>query len=207
MALVLNKKSVRGKRIMENYRVSSHFSMDFPRKEYVRSIGEAQRSIDIVCGEFDPIVYNTPNFVKRINLFLTYGGDLNVIFNGKTTEKKQAVKNIKSLSYNFMYMLSRQEQSALENVAFHWCPRRPVSHYAIIDDSTLIVEEVHKVGKPRDIYCFKENPSAVSSFKKRFLEMKSYCEPIKTSDLVQGIETMKEERVFQELQDLMITKG
>lgn len=206
MALVLDRKKVSGRTKMENYRVSSHFSMDFPRREYIKNIGEAQRSIDIVCGEFDPVVYNTPNFVKRINHFLTYGGDLNVVFNGKTAEKEQAVKNIKSLSYNFMYMLSRQEQSILENVDFRWCPKRPVSHYAIIDDSTLIVEEVHKVGKPRDIYCFKENYAAVAPFKKRFLEMKSYCEPIKTSDLVRGIETMKEERVFQELQDLMITK-
>ena len=47
---------------MESYRISSYYNMDFPRNEYIKSIREAQQSIDIVCGEFDPIFYNSENF-------------------------------------------------------------------------------------------------------------------------------------------------
>lgn len=191
---------------MENYRVSSYFSMEFPRKEYIKNIGEAQRTIDIVCGEFDPVVYNTPDFTERIKHFLTYDGKLSVIFNGKSPDRKTATRRIKSSNYNFMYMMSRLEEPILQNVLFFWCPRRPISHYAITDDSTLMVEEVHGVGKPRDIYCFKENTAAVDSFKRRFVELQGYCEPIEASELVMGIEKTKQERVFQELQELMPTK-
>ncbi len=191
---------------MENYRVSSHFSMEFPRQEYLKNIGEAQNTIDIVCGEFDPIVYNTPDFIEKVKHFLTYDGSLNVIFNGKSNGKEQAVKRIKSSNYNFMYMLSRLENSVQKNVHFFWCPRRPISHYAITDDSTLMVEEVHEVGKPRDIYCFKENTPAVEPFKKRFLELQSYCKHVETSKLVQGIGKTKQERIFHDLQELIQDK-
>ncbi len=172
---------------MESYRVSSHYTMEYPRKEYLKCMGEAQRNIDIVCGEFDSIVYNTHRFIEKVRKLLESDGKITVIFNGNSKTMNEAVGKIKSWNHNFMCMVSELEPSNRENVRFYWCPIRPKSHYAIIDDSTLVAEEEHGVGKPRDIYCFKEDPITAEDWENGFDKMKEFCKSIPIDMLVQNV--------------------
>ena len=104
---------------------------------------------------------------------------------GKQILVKKAINNLHKTNKHFFNMVNKQEKDNQKNIEFYWCPIRPERHYAIIDSHTTLVEDDHEVGRPRDLFCFKENPSIAKEWDKSFNEMIQYCFPVKEHDTVQ----------------------
>ena len=83
----------------EFYRVSSTCSRDYTENEYLNNIKAAQKEISIICGKFNPIFYDSEEFVTSIKQFLeTYGGRISIIFHASST-RKDAVSKKSFIAY------------------------------------------------------------------------------------------------------------
>jgi len=173
------------RKTMETYRVSCAMGMEVTREEYTNIVNKAQESIHIVCGEFDPVFYNSDGFINAVEKFISYQGkDISIIFNGAAKSEKEAIKKLKSENKRFINMLKTPDDSLSDIVHFYWASKRPNQHYAIIDDRTSIIEESHEERRPRDLYIIKEDTGIASKWQKMFQKIKKYCSPISVSELI-----------------------
>lgn len=169
---------------MENYRVSSSFGMDLTRHEYLKNVNQAQNDIHIICGEFDPVFYNSAGFVTIIEKFLSNKkGKIQIILH-KQDNYDKAVSEIRIDNRNFFDMLSKLSTDIKNNVEFYWIPFRPERHYLVVDNYTTVVEGDHDEMGVRDLYCFLENKKVANKWNNIFDQVKGKCSKIELSELV-----------------------
>jgi len=137
--------------ILEKPRDRKLFKIDpeAARKEYVRLISSACRSVKIVAGEANRQLFERKDFVTGLKTFLRNNPDGTFQF---MCHKDNNDKVAETLFKDQNKLLVALKQEFNDRVHIFWINKRPHQHYAVIDDGRLAIleEPDHPPNEPFD---------------------------------------------------------
>ena len=179
-----------------NYRLPDSAWGEPYNKTYLDVLSEASKTIDIMCGSFSNRFYDSFGFMDVANRFLLLGdGNLSIVMNAgiycpheKEIESARAaaVEKLREQKREFLEMIKFMDKRYQEKVKFYWVPVRTTRHYTIVDDRTLLIEEDHETGSPRNILVWKYQDEMARRWKEGFNKIKNTpkCRPIRIEELL-----------------------
>jgi hypothetical protein len=137
------------------------------KPEFYAFIAKAEQELKMVVGELDPELYEKPELVEACRRVLNAGATIQVIFNANVGTLSDAVTRLQQKNPSWVE-LKREYGPRLK---LWWVSKRPVQHYAIVDDRNLLLEEHnHKPYGKRDVIFRYEDPKLARDYQQDFDE-------------------------------------
>lgn len=126
----------------------------------------AEKSVLIVSGELNPNIYESPSFISAARNFISRGAMFEII-SSKTKEK---LMRRNPLLFKIAYDMQR--------VRFYVAKERPIYHFIVCDEKTVLIQGVHQEGKIGEMYFVEDEPKLAKKYVERFRKLASDCEEI-----------------------------
>ena len=159
--------------LFKEERLFSLSDIPFARKYIASFLSKyARKSVLIVSGEFSPKTYEAPNFISAVRNFASRGAILEVIA-GKSKEKL--------LRENSTILRMAKEREG--KIKVYLCKERPVYHFIVCDEKTLLIQGVHPPGEPAEMYFVEDEPKIAREYVEKFWRLAGGCPEV----IVEGV--------------------